>query len=123
MVHGNDYPDCDPFLDWMKDMRSPFRNEEWCKEQKICVVFELIDMSENFKVSATREWIEKNCPILLDEKYRKFVHQLEEDYDEDETEYFESHGYGNGPFLSYCEENFGTHEYDYDFDCRYNEEL
>lgn len=119
---GRDYPDCEPFLTWMRDLGSPFRNEDWCKEQKICVVYEFIDMSQNFKVTATRDWVERNCPCLLEDKYKSFIHILEDEYDEDETEYFETHRYGNGPFLKYCEENFGVHEYDYDFDCWYNEE-
>ena len=118
---GRDYPDCEPFLTWMKGLGSPFLNEEWCREQQICVVYEFIDMSQNFKVTATRAWVQNNCPCLLEDEYSKFVHQLAEEYDEDETEFFEGHGYGNGPFLAYCEENFGMHEYDYAFDCWYNE--
>lgn len=50
---------------------------------------------------------------MFEKKYSKFVHQLEDDYDDDDTEYFEEHGYGEGPFLKYCEENFGVKEWDY----------
>lgn len=110
---GRDYPDCEPFLSWMRDIGSPFCNEDWCKEQKICVVYELIDMSQNFKVTATREWVEQNCPCLLEEKYSQFVHTLKDEYDDDDTEYWETHGYGDGPFLKYCEENFGVEEWDH----------
>ena len=88
-------------------------NEDWCKEQKICVVYELIDMSQNFKVTATREWVEQNCPCLLEEKSSQFVHTLKDEYDDDDTEYWETHGYGDGPFLKYCEENFGVEEWDH----------
>ena len=48
---GRDYPDCEPFLTWMRDLGSPLQNDDWCKEQKICVVYEFIDMSQNFKVT------------------------------------------------------------------------
>ena len=110
---GRDYPDCEPFISWLGDIGSVFNNDEWCKKQKICVVHELIDMSNNYKITATQDWVEKNCPCLLEDKYSKFVHQLEDDYDDDDTEYFEEHGYGEGPFLKYCEENFGVKEWDY----------
>ena len=110
--HG--YPACSPFIEWMLGVVSPLLNENWCKEQKICVVVERVDLSLNFKVTATRKWVEENCPCLLEKKYSKFVHQLEDDYDDDDKEYFEAHGYGEGPFLKYCEENFGMKVWDYD---------
>jgi hypothetical protein len=36
---GQDYPDCEPFLTWMgNDLQLRFRDEDWVKENKLCVV-------------------------------------------------------------------------------------
>lgn len=42
-----------------------FCDEEWCREQGICVESEVADMSINYCVTAKREWVEKNCPEIL----------------------------------------------------------
>lgn len=119
---GRDYPDEEPFLSWVGDLGSPFNSNEWCKEQQICVVSELIDMSNNYKITATREWVEQNCPCLLEPNNKKFICEIDlNDYDEDDNEYYENCGYGNGPFLKYSESNFGTHEYDHNNDCWYDD--
>ena len=66
---GEDYPDAEPFLSWMRDdLNQTFRNEEWVKENKLCVVFTPIDMSQNYCITATKDWILKNCPDLLSDK-------------------------------------------------------
>lgn len=111
---GEDYPSCKPFFEWMADIGSPLRNNEWCRDQKICVVYEIIDMSQNFKVTATRAWVKETCPCILEDRYRRFIHELKGTYQDSDTEYFESHGHGVGPFLKYNEENFGVKEWDYD---------
>ena len=80
------------------DLRIPFRNETWVKENKLCVVFSFIDMSQNFCITATREWVEKNCPKLLTD-YKKFLRQP----DEDEN----AQGRFSQWFLPYSEENIG----------------
>ena len=117
---GRDYPDCEPFLTWMRDLGSPLQNDDWCKEQKICVVYEFIDMSQNFKVTATRDWVERNCPCLFSDENKKFICNIDpDDYDDDDNEYYEQCRYGNGPFLKYLESNLGVH--DYDSDCWYSE--
>ena len=119
---GRDYPDCEPFTSWLGDIGSVFNNDEWFKQQKICVVHELIDMSDNYKITATQGWVEKNCPSLFNDENKKFICNIDlDDYDEEDDEYYEQCRYGNGPFLKYSESNFGVHEYDYYSDCWYSE--
>lgn len=70
---GTDYPGEEPFLSWMgNDLKLRFRNEDWVKENKLCVVESLVDMSTNFCITATREWVEENCPNLLTE-HKQFL--------------------------------------------------
>lgn len=65
-VGGDDYPFAEPFLTWCgNDEHLYFNDEKWVKENKLCVVKEYIDMSNNWCVTATREWVEQNCPDLL----------------------------------------------------------
>ena len=144
---GRDYPNAEPFISWMgKDSGFCFGNDEWCKENKLCVEAGDIDMSTCFCISAPKSWVEKNCPKLLTEeecgsnsrvsyfdeekgerveetkyescKYSKFVCKPDED------------GYVRGrisdwPFREYKEENFGVHWNDWyweDFSTDDNEE-
>jgi len=66
---GRDYPNAEPFLSWMRDdLNQTFRNEKWVKENKLCVVFTMIDMSCNYCITATKDWVLKNCPDLLSDK-------------------------------------------------------
>lgn len=96
---GRDYPEVDPFVSWMQnDLKIKFRNEEWVKENKLCVVFTNVDMSQNFCITATKEWVEKNCPALLQE-YSKFVFTPDK--------YGDVEGRFGGRFLEYSEENIG----------------
>lgn len=127
---GVDYPYAEPFLTWMKsDLELRLANEEWCKENKICVLIDTIDMSFCFLVTATRAWVEENCPKLLTDgecgwysimaeydkeqdkivdkkvyhpcRYSKFVCKPDEDG--------EVRGWlGGWKFLEYKEENFGV---------------
>ena len=80
------------------DLRIPFRNETRVKENRLCVVFSFIDISQNFCITATREWVEKNCPKLLTD-YKKFLRQPDEDGD--------VQGKFDQWFLPYSEENIG----------------
>ena len=96
---GVDYPAAEPFISWMRDdLNIKFRNEEWVKENKLCVVESLVDMSSNYCITATKDWVEKNCPELLT-KYTEFLREPDED------------GYVYGrfghEFLEYKEENIG----------------
>lgn len=102
---GDHYPDEEPFTKWIgNDLNIYFNNEDWVKENKLCVVRSIIDMSVNFCITATRKWVEKNCPKLLTE-YQKFLRHPDKD------------GYVEGQFgdefLEYSEENVGiTNVYD-----------
>ena len=99
---GRDYPDAEPFLSWMRDdLNQKFRDEEWIKENKLVVVESLVDMSMNFCVTATKEWVENNCIELLS-TYKEFVRKPEDDEDV-------PYGRFGCPFLEYKEENIGYH--------------
>ena len=106
---GKDYPDVEPFCSWMQfneknNYNIAFRNEEWIKENKLVVVESLVDMSMNFCISATKQWVDENCPQLLT-TYKEFIRKpvIEDDY-EDLPE-----GRFGCPFLEYNEENIGYH--------------
>ena len=99
---GRDYPDAEPFLSWMRDdLNQKFRDEEWIKENKLVVVESLVDMSMNFCITATKEWVEENCPELLS-TYENFVRKPEDGEDV-------PYGRFECPFLEYEEENIGYH--------------
>ena len=66
---GRDFPDCEPFNTWLSINNLTFRNEQWLIENKIIVVETIIDMSLNYCVTAPKEWVEKNCPCILNSKF------------------------------------------------------
>lgn len=96
---GSDYPDDEPFLSWMA--RYLFRDEDWVKENKLVVVESLVDMSLNYCITATKEWVQQNCSELLT-KYSQFVRYGEEDDELPEGRF-------GCPFLEYNEDNIGWH--------------
>ena len=98
---GENYPPTKNFKKWLSDdFNQSFRNDEWCKENKLCVYYGCVDMSTNYTISAPREWVEKNCPELLTE-YTQFVFAPEEGKTiPDHDDWYQL-------FLEYCEENFG----------------
>lgn len=97
---GVDYPADEPFLSWMRDdLNICFRSDNWCKQNKLCVVTECIDMSSNFCITAAKSWVEDNCPKLLT-NYEQFLRFPDEDG--------EVHGRFGTHFLEYSEENFGV---------------
>lgn len=128
---GRDYPDAEPFLSWMRDdLNQTFRNDEWVKENKLCVVFTPIDMSQNYCITATKDWVLKNCPDLLSDKEydTKFITYGREGNKEHIEHYSfkqflrfpDKHGdiyskFGM-EFLPYEEENFGVTTVYYDND-------
>lgn len=72
-IPGIFYPDDEPFRLWMKnDLQIKFDDENWVKKSRLCVVRELIDMSSNYCITATREWVMNNCPKLLTD-YTEFL--------------------------------------------------
>lgn len=94
-----DYPDEEPFLSWMSDdLNIPFENDEWAKENELCVNYFLVDMSTAFCVSASKKWVKDNCPCLLD--WPKFLREPDEDG--------EIESYFGGDFREYIPENFGA---------------
>lgn len=99
---GTDYPDGEPFLSWMRnDLKIKFRDKDWVKENKLVVVESIVDMSLNFCVTATKEWVQSNCPELLI-KYTQFIRYGEEDDELPEGRF-------GCPFLEYDEDNIGCH--------------
>lgn len=125
---GRDYPPTDNFKKWLRnDLNQTFRNDEWAKENKLCIYYGCIDMSFNYTVAAPRSWVERNCPELLGDdeftyrtciyskdgdkviehkkKYSDFVDKLDENGDVEDR-------FG-WPYLEYKPENFGVHYYSY----------
>ena len=99
---GRDYPNDEPFKSWMSDdLHIKFNNEDWIKENKLCVVKTFVDMSCNFCITATREWVEKNCPKLLNE-YKQFL-RLPDEFGDVEGRF-------GTTFLDYCEANIGLED-------------
>lgn len=99
---GQDYPANERFGRWMgDDLQLAFSNEDWVKENKLCVVRTRIDMSVNFCVTATKEWVENNCPELLTE-YTQFLREPDE--------YGDVYSRFGMTFLEYCDDNIGIIE-------------
>lgn len=99
---GENYPAEEPFTTWIEnDSNIFFDNIDWVKKNGLCVYRSIIDMSINFCITATKSWIENNCPKLLTE-YKKFLRYPNED------------GYVYGKFydkfLKYSEKNIGIFE-------------
>ncbi len=96
---GRDYPDDEPFISWMNnDLEIEFGNEEWVKKNKLCVVADIVDMSQNFCVTAPKKWAEENCPKLLNE-FKEFLRNPDEDGD--------VYGRFGHEFLEYNDINIG----------------
>lgn len=124
---GRDYPPTENFKKWLRDdLNQKFSNDEWAKENKLCINYGCIDMSYNYTIAAPRSWVEENCPELLTDdeytyiicsygkngeerkeytkKYSDFVDKPDED-----GNVTDSFGW---PYLEYKEENFGCHWYE-----------
>lgn len=124
---GRDYPNDKTFTNWVADRQ--FSKDEWCKENRLCVMTGAIDMSSNWCVAAPKKWVLENCPDILtdkeikyatiitgwDKEQNKSVSRREEhvkkysDFlchpDEDGVVYGHI---SNWQFPEYCEENFGV---------------
>ena len=112
---GENYPPLPCFKKWLgDDLNQNFRSDEWCKENKLCVYYGVVDMSQNYTVSAPREWVEKNCPELLTDDeftyitrtgtykkkniFSKDVELVWEDVEHEEnfgSEYYETYWWGD----------------------------
>lgn len=98
-IPGIFYPDDEPFRLWIKnDLQIKFDDETWVKKSRLCVVRKLIDMSSNYCITATREWVVNNCPKLLTD-YAEFIR-----YKEDDGKVYGRFG---TEFKEYREENIG----------------
>lgn len=123
---GRDYPNDETFRKWVANRN--FSDDKWCKENKLCVLYGPIDMSENWCVSAPRSWVEENCPQLLSDKSFDYVTityktdketgqpvNIREEFSKKYSEflckpdvYDEVYGHIDyWLFPEYCEENFG----------------
>ena len=97
---GDDYPNAEPFISWMgNDLALRFYDEDWVKANKLVVGFTPIDQSANFMITATKSWVEENCPELLT-LYKDFI------VEEECGAYYSRWGM---EFPEYKFENFGTH--------------
>ena len=102
---GSCYPNVDPFKTWCgNDLCLSFEDEDWVKENQLCVVSDLVDMSINWCITAKKSWVEKYCPELLT-KYTNFVRTRDED----------GHVYGQWGhiFKEYSDENIGIEYLEY----------
>ena len=140
---GRDYPPLECFHKWLgDDLNQTFRDDEWAKENKLCIYYGTVDMSWNYTVAAPISWVEKNCPELLyDEEYtyttrigvprKKFwlfgksrwvwQNKIERKkysdfvYTAQDVEEGICDNVGHMPFPKYKEENFGSHYYETDY--------
>ena len=96
---GRDYPDAEPFVGWISYPMPILRSKKWAKENRLCIRESFVDMSLNYCITATKEWVEKNCPELLT-KYTQFLRNPDE--------YGDVEGRFGCPFLEYNESNFGV---------------
>lgn len=99
---GLDFPEDEPYITWFKnDKNIIFKNENWVKENNLCVTISSIDDSLNFCITATKEWVEKKCPTLLNE-YKRFIVKPNKNGD--------IVGRLGQPFLEYDIKNIGIKE-------------
>ena len=69
---GRDYPNAEPFNTWCDDDMNLYLNDEnFVKENGLCVVCSYIDMSVNWCITAPMSFVESNCPDLLSDKTTK----------------------------------------------------
>lgn len=123
---GRDYPVTGKLMEFVENHN--FSNDEWCKENKLCVLDGNVDMSINWCITAPAEWVEENCPELLgDDEFTYEVHVYSrgekrvevhkkkyKDFIRPEEDGVASSRFGVS-FLEYREENFGVTTCDYDW--------
>lgn len=123
---GIDFPNTEPFITWCSnDYNLYFNNEKWVKENKLCVVQTIIDMSVNWCITATKEWVEENCPDLLSNKsydITSIIYDHEGEHKKTESfmynsflrtpdQYGDVYGKFDCKFLEYNENNIGITRY------------
>ena len=86
-----------PFLQGIHDMFFQIQPDHLpLIENKIIVVETIIDMSLNYCVTAPKEWVEKNCPCILNSKFIRKPDKNNEVF-----------GRFGCPFKPYTKENLG----------------
>lgn len=118
---GRDYPPCEPIASWVHEYR--FNKDEWCKENKLCVLAGNIDMSQNWCITAPIGWVKENFPQLLSEErytytvmaYRYGNPPEEQNFEKAYSDFRrlpdedgEVLGQFDWRFLDYEEDNFGV---------------
>lgn len=119
---GRDYPSIEPIKFWI--LYNKFCDDEWCKENHLCVNVAYIDASLNYCIAAPRSWLEKYCPIILsndDYTYttkRAFWNHETNAFEEKNFQYTKKYsdfivngddGRFGTHFPEYKEENYGVH--------------
>lgn len=74
------------------------RNDEWCKQEKICVIANVLEYSLCFNIAAPKQYVMEHCPSIIGSK---FV-----DEPKDGEDYPSESAWGL-QYNEYCEENFG----------------
>ena len=99
---GRDYPNAEPFITWCEDDKEHgFSNEQFVRENELCVVCSIVDMSFNWCITAKREWVENNCPKLLSDDLTTVV--MERHYKGIVT--YKNETYPYSQYLRYPDEN------------------
>lgn len=98
-----DYPNAEPFTSWLDFTWGGcvLQNEDWCKENQLCVIWTHVDMSSNYCITAKKDWVEQVCPELLT-KYTQFLRYPNPKYDN------EVYGQFGHTFLEWSPEHFGS---------------
>lgn len=120
---GRDYPINGKLKEFVENHN--FSNDEWCKENKLCVLCGNVDMSINWCITAPAKWVEDNCPELLgdeDYTYKVYVYRRgEKKVNKKYCEFLRHEKDGTASsrfgvsFLEYREENFGVTTCDYEW--------
>ena len=107
----NGHPNSDPFHDWMDDTKldTYLRNEQFAKDNKICVRWFIIDMSVQFCITAPKSFVDKLCPCLWEEENKKFIKPASDFPDDEPPESWLYGEYGEY-FLPYTDEYIGKVE-------------
>lgn len=124
---GRDYPNDEIFSKWINERQ--FMYDEWCRENKLCVMCGTIDMSMDYCVAAPKSWVLEHCPKLLtDEEYtyktatvrwdvdkKREIREIKEhtkkysDFVSKPDDDGNAYGFISGwRFPEYCEENLGV---------------
>ena len=98
-----DYPNAEPFTSWLDFTWGGcvLQNEDWCKENQLCVIWTHVDMSSNYCITAKKDWVEQVCPELLT-KYTQFLRYPNPKCDN------EVYGQFGHTFLEWSPEHFGS---------------